>query len=295
MNLEQGWPLVLSTEAEVPSQTTQRPPQLALMNPTGEPFKIHEIRFSLKNSDSTVSVTGAVIGCKLDLGSVAISNGFVPVWNFGRVISTDQDLNSEYSWRLAHPIIVPAGGILSPNFQHFGQVSTTVTARITYFATAITDPRRATPQRIFLPWISSYTGKVFSYSAEDSDTSRETDLLNPFDSDLRISRLIGRFNFFGATLSNNTSRFGAHLMDVRVAMSNGDPLVRTPTPFAQVFAQDGRAWEQRNTILKPKQFFQVFVDKLAVADVTANAADSTIQPYVSIVGYRELQTSGSVA
>lgn len=290
MNLDQGWPLVLSSEATIPSTTTQRPPQLALKNPTGEPFKIHEIRFSLKNSDTTTAVTGAVVGCKLELGSVAITNGFIPVWNFGRVISTDQDLSVEYSWRLQFPLVVPAGGLLLPNFQHFGQVSTAVTARISYFATAITDPGKAIPRRIFIPWVSSYTGKVFSYAGADTDSSKETDLLNPFDTDLRISRLIGRFNLYSAVTSTNASRFGANLMRVRVALSNGDPLVRTPTPFQQVFAQEGRAWEQRNTILKPQQFFQVFVDKEAVSDASLNAVQSTIQPYVSLVGYREFQT-----
>ena len=292
MSNPESWPLVLSTEATIPSQTTQKPPQLALMNPTGEAFKIHEIRFTLK-SDSTVvlATTGATIGCKFELGSLALTNGFVPIWNFGRVISTDQDMNLQYSWRLAQPLYIPAGATLLPNFQHFGTTSRTVTARVSYFASTMPVGAPA-PRRMFLPWVSSYIGKAFPYATADSDVSRETDLLNPFDTDLLISRLIGRFNLFGATLDTNESRFGAQLIDVRVSLSNGDPLVRTDTPFAQVFGQEGRAWEQRNTILKPKQYFQVFVTKNATADVSEQ---STIQPFVSLVGYREMQISGGAA
>jgi hypothetical protein len=285
---DSSWPLVLSTEVTVPSQTTQRPPQLALMNPTGEAFKIHEIRFSLKEDDpSALATTGATMGCKLEIGTVALTNGFVPIWNFGRVISFDQDLNLQYSWRLQHPIYIPAGGTLMPTFQHYGITERSLTVRISYFA-SVSPAGTSAPRRIFLPWVSAYTGKAFPYPSADSDVSRETDLLNPFDSDLLISRLIGRYNLFNATGSTNTSRFGAPLMDVRVSLSNGDPLVRTDTPFQQVFGMEGRAWEQRNTILKPKQFFQVFVTKRATSDA---ATDSTIQPYVSLVGYRELQVS----
>lgn len=282
MNLEQGWPLVLSSKADVPSNTTQRPSQLALMNPTGEPFKIHEIRFTL--TSSVDFLTGATVGCKLDLGSVAITNGFVPVWNFGRVISSDQDRNLQYSWRLKHPLYVPAGGLLIPNFENYGQTTATIGVRISYFATAITDTR---PQRVFLPWVSAYIGKAFNYMNADSDASDEMDLANPFDSDIMISRLIGRINVFSASTGNNFSTTGSQLLSTRVSLSNGDPLVRTPTPFQQVFGEEGRAWEQRNTVLRPKQYFQVFIDKESTTDTNTG---STIQPYVSIVGYREMAT-----
>jgi hypothetical protein len=284
LNLEQGWPLVLSSEVSIPGQTTQLPPQLAMMNPTGEPFKIHEIRFSLK-TDATY-LTGGTFGCKLDLGTVAITNGFIPIWNFGRVISRDQDIGLQFSWRLKHPLYVPGGGILSPNFENFGQASSTVTARVSYFCTAV---QREPPNRVFLPWISCYTGKAFQYEDADTDASRETDLLNPFDTDLSISHMMGRFNIFSPTSNINNSFTGSQLLQTRVSLSNGDPLVRTPTPFQQVFGQDGRAWVQRNTVLRPKQFFQVFIDKQATTDSATNV---TIQPYVSLIGYREMRVTG---
>jgi hypothetical protein len=282
-NTESGWPLVLSAEATVPSQTTQRPPQLALMNPTGEAFKIHEVRWTL--TTAAIRVTGCAIGCKLDLGQVAITNGFVPVWNFGRVISYDQDLSCQYSWRLAQPIYVPAGGVVEANFQNFGLVSDEITVRISYFCTAIPNTQRP-PKRIFLPWVSAYIGKVFAYGAEDADTSKENQLQNPFDTDLVISRLIGRFNFFTSSTQTNASLFGANLLNARVSLSNGDPLVRTSTPFQQVFSEEGRSWEQKNTILKPKQYFQVFVEKASTTDTSSN---TTVQPFVSLVGYREME------
>ena len=282
-SLEAGWPLVLSAEVTVPSQTTQRPPQLALMNPTGEAFKIHEVRFSL--NAGTARTTGAVVGCKLELGQVAITREFIPVWNFGRVISYDQDLNLQFSWRLQHPLYVPAGGFLQPTFQHFGLISTSVIARITYFCSAIS-ASAAKPRRVFLPWVSAYLGKSFSYTGADTDQSRETDLLNSFDTDLHISRLIGRFTVFSATAASNFSTIGSQLLSTRITLSNGDPLVRTLTPFQQIFGEDGRAWEQRNTILKPKQFFQVYIEKQATSDT---APEALIQPYVSMVGYREME------
>lgn len=281
--LESGWPLVLSAEATVPSQTTQRPPQLALMNPTGEAFKIHEVRWSL--TSSTPYVTGATVGCKLDVGQLAITNGFVPVWNFGKVISYDQDLNQQFSWRLQHPIYVPPGVVVTANFQNFGQYATDTTVRMSYFCTSLPREELKVSRRIFVPWVSAFTSKTMPYATADTAQSRETDLQNPFDTDLKISRLIGRFNLFNPAANANTSIRAGRLLNVRVSLSNGDPLVRTPTPLEQVFSQDGHAWEQRETILKPKQFFQVFVDKLATTDTAAN---STFQVYVSIVGYRDL-------
>jgi hypothetical protein len=289
-NSSESWPLVLSTEVTIPSQTMQVPPQLALMNPTGEAFKIHEIRFSLKSTQTYL--TGGTMACKLDLGRIAITNGFVPVWNFGRVISYDQDLNCQYSWKLQHPLQIAAGGFLAASFQNLGQLGATITARITYFASTIDQRQASSTRRIFLPYVSAYIGKAFPWSTADSDTSSETDLLNPFDSDLRISRLIGRFNVFLSNTQINASRFGARLLSVRASLSNGDPLIRTLTPFQQAFGEDGRAWEQRNTVLKPHQYFQIFVDKAATTDTSD---DSLIQPYVSLVGYREVQLSEGLA
>lgn len=278
-----GWPLVLSAEVTVPSQTTQRPPQLALMNPTGEAFRIHEIRFTV--NAGTARTTGAVVGCKLDLGSVALTRGFIPVWNFGRVISYDQDLNLQFSWRLQHPIHIPANGVLQPSFQHFGLISDSVIVRVSYFCSTL-PPHSPKPRKVRLPWVTAYIGKSFSYTAADTDQSRETDLLNSFDTDLQISRLVGRVNVFSAAGGNNFSLVGSQLLLTRITLSNGDPLVRTLTPFQQIFGEDGRAWEQRNTILKPQQFFQVFVEKQLTTDV---APQALIQPYVSMVGYRELE------
>lgn len=289
MTHESGYPIVLSAEATVPSQTTQRPPQLALMNPTGEAFKIHEIRFSLKNSEAVAgAISGATVGCKLELGKIALTENFVPVWNFGRVTSYDQDLNNQFSWKLAHPLFVPAAGILTPNFQNFGQVSTSITTRISFFATPV-ESSAPLPNRIFLPWVSAYIGKAMAYEDADSDSSRETDLLNPFNDDLRISRLIGRFNIFNASSSTNGGNgTGSQLLSTRISLSNGDPLVRTATPFQQIFGEDGRSWEQRNTVLRSKQYFQVYIDKLATTDA---AVGCSIQPYVSLVGYREMVLS----
>lgn len=288
-NTGSGWPLVLSAEATVPSQTTQRPPQLALMNPTGEAFKIHEIRWSLKAS--TPRLTGSAVACKLDLGQVAVTNGFVPLWNFGRVISYDQDLGCEYSWRLQHPLYVPKGGTLMCDFQNRGQFSTPIDVRISYFATAIPDEQRM-PSKVLLPYVSAYIGKPFNYTSADSDTSKENTLQNPFDVDLKISRLVGRINVNFAANTENYSIWGSHLLSTRVTLSNGDPLVRTATPFQQVFGDEGRAWEQRGTILKPKQYLQVFIDKAASTE--SGTEGSFIQPYVSLVGFYELMISGKV-
>lgn len=285
MNLDQGWPLVLSSEATLAGQTTQFPSQHALRNPTGEPFKIHEIRFSLK-SDADF-LTGATFACKLDLGTVAVTNGFIPVWNFGRVISRDQDVGLQFSWRLKHPIYIPAGSLLTANFANLGQSTQSITGRVSYFCSS-TD--RPPPDRVFLPWVSKYVGKAFPLADAGSDVSKENDLMNPFDTDLSISRLVGRFSLFSATGDDYESYTGSQLLLTRVSLSNGDPLVRTPTPFQQVFGQEGRAWEQRNTILKPKQFFQVYIDKQASAGVEEY---KTIQPYVSIIGYREMRLTGA--
>jgi len=294
-------PIHLTATATVPSSTAGvGVNSVALKEPNGFPMEIHTIKFGqLITGTSGIEdgslILGNVIGCQLSLGQLPLTNGFVPVWGFSRGTYTGRErlassgLNSyiEYIWRLSRPLYVPAGGIINPVFKHFGGTEAAIDARISY--SGLSMPANYKPKKIFVPYVSSYMSKVFnSYNGTDSDASTETDLINPFDTDLTIDRIVGRVatydNTLGIYYEVETSDVGSRYLTARMVDSLGNQIVKDFGAFNSVFNYVTHTWEIGQK-LPPKAYYSVYLQKTAAG--VSNATYRS-QAMVSMVGYREV-------
>lgn len=295
-------PIVLTSEVTVDANSTKSPDLLKLKNPTGEHFVIREIRFGLRlASGSDALTTGSAVAVKLDLGSQALTNAHVPVWNFGRYLSRDADAPSDpintvfspalnlFRWRLRHPLYIPAGAVLACEFQHRGQVPVPITVTVTYVGHSLESS--TVPPRIRLPWAASYSSKVFETFSAGTDSSSAAALINPFETPLRLERFTGRLNFSSPSSGLNWAFVADDTLQIKIRHSSGVPLVREFTTFRQVFGAYSHSWEQRGCELESGASYIVTVNKLDDPDADPNDR-RFIQADIGMVGWRELQLVG---
>lgn len=296
-----GSPIHLTAVATLQSNTSGAGVNaVALKNPTNLPMEIYEIKFLLK---STGAIAGHSVGCKLSMGNVPLTGGFVPIFSFGNCTYTLREavgiLQSNtyvsHTMRLSRPLYVPAGGAVIPSFHHKGYTQEDITVRISYSGRNL--PADYRPKRLFVPYVAAYSSKSFnSFSTvADSDNSTETDLLNPFDVPLRIERFVGRMGLFDNSPNSENEAYVvgdvmipdvlARYTTVRMVDSNGNQIIRDYTSFANAFNFSTRAWEV-NFELPSKSFYTVFLRKAAS---TLTLSQYMNQAFVSMVGYRELQ------
>ncbi len=287
-------PIVVTSEVTVDANATKSPDLLKLKNPTGEHFVIREIRFSLRPVAGTGAwyFTGGAVAAKFDLGTQALTNAHVPVWNFGRYVAREADgavygTPNQFQWKLKHPIYVPAGAGLACEFQHRGMVSASIVASVTYLGHSYDG---APPTTVRLPWVASYSSKVFRVLDADSDLSSSADLMNPFDAPVYLERFTGRLNFVRPSTDQNFAFLADRTVFIRMRHSSGVPMVREFTHLRQVFGVYPHSWEQRGTILAPGACYLVDVDKRATTVVPDQ--DQTVQATIGMVGWRELKLAG---
>lgn len=287
----------------------------ALQNPLGGPMEIHEIRFKITADlpesafaapDPITGDMGALIAVKLDLGTIELTNGFVPAWALG--MDEDQYANvqyfenlpsgviqknsSYYRWRLPKPLYVPAGATVVPQFQHRGFSTVPVQIGIGYSGRAL--PANAPPpQTNFVPWVTSYFSKAFvlSDTATDFDTSSNTDIFNKWDQPVQLQRLgihcpmvdLAAGSWYEWTV-NVGSMFD--YIQTRIVDSGGLPVVRKYTPIGQLVNPSNRTWEMSGAIMPPGSFWNVF---LRCDPVLSPPLTKTLvaQPQVALVGYRK--------
>lgn len=288
-------PIVLTSEVTVDANATKSPDLLRLKNPTGEHFAIREIRFSLRPATGTAFFTGGTVAAKLDLGTQALTNAHVPVWNFGRYVAREADETNagapcQFQWKLKHPLYIPAGAGLACEFQHRGMVSTSITASVTYFGHSLD---AAIPPVVQLPWVASFASKVFGVTAADTDSSSATDLVNPFSTPVYLERFTGRLNFVRPPLNLNEAFVADRTVFIRMRHSSGVPMVREFTHLRQVFGVYPHSWEQRGTVVEPGAGYFVDVDKRATT-VTPYVTDG-VQATIGMVGWRSLKLAGGAA
>lgn len=288
---QEGRPLALSAAVTLNSGSAQRAPVLALKNPTGEHCEIREIHVTLSATGATL--TGATVGMKLDLGNEALTNGYVPVWLFGRRVDAtiDQD---RFVWRLKYPLYVPAGGVLVPEFQHRSMVKQAITARITYLGRVL--PVGARPSKVHLPWVAYWASPVFLDAEEGTASSSETELTNPHGTAIELERLAGRINRFYAQ-SNQHFAATDEAFNVSLRSSRGEMFVGRASldgasnalPFSQVFGYETNSWEQRGTIMEPGTFYTATLEKV-LPIVTGDI--NTVQGFIGMVSWRKAMLVG---
>jgi hypothetical protein len=313
-------PIFLTASTPLPSNSQGGVNAQALKNPLGTPMEIMEIRWQVFGSvgsgvlPATLIPIGGAIGCKLVLGNIELTNGFIPLWLFGRcdnVFADDSKINGvlgvfntnyycEMVWRLPQPLFVPAGAVLQPTFQHYGYGALPMTVTISYCARSL-KANASPPALMPVPWVSKYISKSMDYAFVDNDTSQETDIINPYDVPVHLQRMTGRvvtqmYDTLGLitrftdsdALNTNVIApgFDEPNITVRIVDSAGNPIVRNATRIRQVFHNTTRSWEMSaGTTMPPNSFYNVVLAQVAGA---AGALIVTQrQVHIAAVGWRE--------
>lgn len=295
-------PLHLTATTTLGSNTTGGVNTVALKNPLGGAMEIREIKFAitgppLYNGSSNVGY-GGIIGAKLDVGAHPLTNGYVPVGNFGRpiglfseqILSNINNSISEFSWKLPRPLYVPAGAVITPTFQHRGLVTDSLSVRVSYSGRSVSGPM---PKKIFIPYASCFVSKNFPSDTAGSDQSTELDLINPFDDVLYIHRFVGRCYFtnqgFVTEVGVGNDTAGREMFTVRMSDSNGRPIIRTFTVFRVAFPTPTRTWDlDGQAVMDPQSYYRVFVKKAAPIVGNFDTGPATTQVMMSCVGWREI-------
>ncbi len=269
-----------------------------LTNPSGSPMWLDEISFALSRGGY-----GSTIRAAFTLDRVPLTGGYVPVWNFGRMLNTafeetnDGPNNGMFVWRLPKPLYIPAGKYLAAKIWHTGLPDVkTCDFRMTYYGRAISSSAPV-PKRIPIPWVTSFVGNVVPTAADTTDKSADSDLCNPFDVPLFVQRFIGRaISYEGSAGSppnevkdafvDEFSRAVSELITIRAFDHRGRILVRDYTPLAALFSESDKSWTV-NAKLAPKGFYRMMLSEA----LSALTVGYNIRPMISMVGYRmtELQ------
>lgn len=298
-------PLHLTASTTLASNSAGGVNAVSLKNPLGTPMEILEIKWQLRCTNFALS--GGSVGCKLELGKIPLTNGFVPVWNFGRALNVDQgeiprDFNiallipgitgeryNEYTWKLPRPLYIPPGAVVMPTFQHRGYINENVSVRISYSARSL--PAGYKPKTINVPWVSSYVSKVFDkMGAADTDQSNETEVVNPFDEPINIQHFVGRIASYDRNaptdLVIDDVDVGGRLLTLRAMDSEGEAVIPKFSLFHSVFNLPTRSWNVVGTV-PPKMFYSFFLAKAAPAVLDADTFQT--QAFMSMVGWREMR------
>lgn len=308
------YPLSLSAQVTLSPGTVVEPQTTNLQNPTGSPYLIDEIRVKIIDTNSLrIPDPHIAIGMSLYLGREPLTNGFVPIGNFGRVLLNSflqgqENAKWEFTWRLFRPILLHPGEFLVPRFNYtpnLGVVSNpddeSIQIGIVYAGRRIIDPAFQMPEKMVVPWVSSFQLSTQDWDPSSgfvTDVSKESDMVNMFDSPLFVQRFIGRYGWLSRTtfpdpaepeITNSRSLLATAYTMVRAVDSKGTILVRDPAPWTQVFHYPDRCWDVHTT-LPPKGFYLFTVDRdfAALTDIGGNTLNAF--GVISMVGYREIST-----
>jgi len=296
-------PLRLTAEALMRQNSTQGLNTKALQNPLTVPIEIVEVTWTLIGSNTEAHATGAVIACEFMLGELSITNGFIPVWLFGPArnnseeaypFTPDSRRAAIYTWPLAHGIRLEPGQVLRPRLRHQGIIQTDILSRVSYSCRPILKDKQGRKpktnlRRQWFPYVTSFVSKSMDvYSGLDEDRSAETDLLNPYLTDLEIERFTGRLNildleFVPTTREFGDPDFGDRFLTLQMTGSDGTQVVKQATPFRNVFSSQTRSWEVPHR-LGPGEYYLVDLFKAASPIETPNQRFG--QAFVGMVGYR---------
>jgi len=292
-------PVHLSSSLVLVSGSNGTPPDAALKNPMGQDMELLEIKFELSGSavGGLVDAFGATIECELVMGAYKLTNGGIPVWNFGRAENLEGETKTDsatdksyvsYSWRLPRPLFIPAGAVIVPNFTHTGMVPATVNVRVGYSARTVFTK----PKVIYLPWVAKYKSKAFNpIQTVATDASSELDLVNPHAEVLHLQRFVGRTLTISAadgSTEEGAQAFSSQFLSLRMTDSYGRPIIRDYTSFGQAFCALTRSWDMDNGAgLDPSAYYLVSLKK-AVGTYGAGSLNDSAQAFISMVGWREM-------
>lgn len=214
-------PLVLRATTVLPPFSTQSPNNKSLINPTGEPWEIHEIKFGCRRRTIGYSESDAGGGYERPHGSQVdvdiswlghpVTDGYVPIWLLAPLTASEEhaamqaltyvsantgsgaDRSQEcfYRWKLDHPLYMPPGTGLNVSFRNNGLVNTTINQSIMLSGRVL--PRSAKPRLAKVPFVSAWKSEFYEFLLGSGvETSDETTLFNTLDKPINVTRFCSR-------------------------------------------------------------------------------------------------------
>lgn len=318
-------PLILRAETLVEPSSDATPNNNALINPTGEPWEIHEIKFGVRRESNLIPTraSGAALDVNLAWLGKPMTDGFVPVWSCapaqaveefrGLQQSSAQSIgeywraqDSFFQWKLDHPLYVPPKSGVTIDFRNNGIVDFPIRASMTLIGRVM--PQSARPSTVKVPFVSAWRSAFYDFlAAGGPETSLETVLLNNFAKPLTIERFVGRV---AARIQTEESAqlpdpesfvyvdqisrlaFRGSMFEAKHRMTTGEIIARDWVKFGDIYGWRNYKWNMRH-VLEQNVGHIVELRKVAPPSdpsaTTLNTAivSATAQCHVSMVGWRE--------
>lgn len=287
---DDAYEILLSTlPVNLTAGQTATPDSTRLATPYREAWVCTEIDFLLlfAHTDAFARNFGGTIRAKFTLGPIFMTNGFIPVWNFGTSLDQSQEVQLDsndvigggsgltanyFRWRLPDPLYVAAGASILTTLQRANDNSGgTVIATVSMRGQTLPADHKP-PEVVKVPYVSSFihpTGQTASRNGE-------LDFQNIFDSPLSVQRFIGRVQklISGDVLLDD---FEDTTVTTKVNDGRRD-LIKGFIPFYDLFFALDRAWTF-GALLQPKEAFYY-----QLVTVPTNYT-----PMISMIGTREVK------
>lgn len=269
----------------------------ALRNLDRRPWLIDEVRFVNLTSPTPSGSGGgygAQVGARIKVCGLDVTAEFVPLWTLDPYQNPLWFRNLQtYIYRPPVPILVPpeecvavdlAGDVFAAAL---GAPALAETISIGICGRPLEDGQ--VPDEIKVPWVAKWQPQFTSDGGNVQST--QDDLVNPFDAELYVDRLVGNVLIGGDTAtyedaSTNQTDVTEELLTLQLNDTRGGVLVRDPTPFGHVFSAIDRTWKSR-TILPPSAYLLASLDMLNWTPVQDETGDA-IYVNIGMHGYRKV-------
>lgn len=276
----------------------------ALRNQSRMPVLIDEIRLINTSFDSQPQM-----GIELRLGNVFLTRDFAPYNLFGARLGTP-NIGSVQTWRLPEPLFLVPGEEISARFMNLSRDDnsdyTGQNFNICLVGRAL-EECSVYPSMISVPYLTWYATPWRQEGVDDYiDESNDTDLVNPFDSDMKVQRFVGAvisrsvafpyivFETFNT--SPSASLPGGHadnnienlFYSVSMVDHLANPTIRNAAQWDSVFSALDRSWLV-NTKLPPKGYYLATVNAALDAKIPASGTTYQYQALIGMIGSREVR------
>ncbi len=282
----QETPLLLQASFTLPPGQQLGPLTEGLRNPLRTAMWVDEIRFRVGAGSASDAVRD--IRARFTLRGRPISN-WVHLWGFSRLFDPTNSLVPVFDkaiWRPREPIYVGASDYLTVQLWNSNEsgAGATQTAQISYAGRSIA-PGAPPPTTLWLPWVCEWLGTPRAFGSDYvTEQSKASDLRNVTGLPLRVQSLIGRMRFATSPTDGDIHQTMYRYASVRIVDDAARTIVRDKTPFGHLFDSSDKSLPM-HSMLAADGYYIVQYD----AQFAAIAGAGTAQPYISMVGDREIR------
>jgi hypothetical protein len=287
-------PIVFSAVIPSIAANTQLafPDERGLKNRTAKIIRINEIRFWLGGTGAANSVVASAfstIEVQLRIGNNPVTGDLVRLATMVQPLDTSFGLSQAYSLmangplaiRFARPVLLAPGESISGQVRN-RNLAFSANVRMTAFG------EEAPAGTVgYMPWFTQYVTPLHTDGGGNfEDQSTEADLVNPFDTEMIVDRLIGRV-IISNTNDDTFQGEGALRFDaVRLRIDDhlGTQIVRDRTPLGHICNLTREGWIV-NAKLASKGFYRATVDARVATQVIGGA---NFQTFIGMTGYRKV-------